>query len=109
MRYSQRLKKAATDFGRKLASIRWRREKAARALNPPVVDADTLRERALADRKGSLVWVDIVTIRYSRNRTNQYDVWVDGVLVYTGGAARMGQALISYRKSCLQTLQANPR
>ena len=102
MRYSQRLRKVASNLGQRLANIRWRREKAARLLNPPDVDADTLRSRALSDRKGSEIWSGLVTVRHSTSRTNQYDVLIDGAIVYTGGAARMGEAIVGHKKPCLQ-------
>ena len=49
-----------------------------------VIDADTLRSRALYDRKGKLI-VSGVSIHHSTARSDQLDVYVDGVLAITGG------------------------
>lgn len=109
MRNYQRLKEAASNLGSRLANIRWRREKAARLLNPPDVDADTIRSRALSDRKGTEIWSGTISIRYSTSRTNQYDVWIDWALAYTGGAYKMGEFLISYRKSLANSTQVDTK
>lgn len=48
------------------------------------IDADTLRKRALYDRKGKLL-LGGIDIHYSTNRSDQFDVYVRGELVCTGG------------------------
>ncbi len=77
-----------------MARARWRRERAERLANPPTVDADTLRMRALHDRRGTLIRSGVLIrwhgdglrvvpweIRHSlRGRVNQVDCIRCGVL-----------------------------
>ena len=54
--------------------------------------ADTLRSRALYDRKGALLIAN-VSFYYSTNRTNQLDVFVNGKKEFTGGHRAVGDWL----------------
>lgn len=59
------------------------------------VDADTMRERALWDRKGR--WASTfeagpvyLLILHAKRRCDAYDVYCDGRVVCTGGKAKVG-------------------
>ena len=54
------------------------------------IDADTLRSRALYDRKCTLI-VSGVAIYHSTHRSDQLDVYVDGVLAVIGGPRVVAQ------------------
>lgn len=56
------------------------------------IDADTIRSRAMYDRKGTLI-VSGVAIHHSTHRSDQLDVYVDGVLAITGGPRVVAQWL----------------
>lgn len=73
-----------------MALARWQRERAERIANPPPVDADTLRWRALHDARG-MVLREGATYRASgattwcvrralRGRVNQVEILVDGIV-----------------------------
>jgi hypothetical protein len=97
--YWQRKRIRSSADGRRLARIRWSREKAERIANPPDIDADTARMRALHDAKGKLVLAGIsptlgrVEIYRSTARHDQLDVFVNGDKVSTGGARVLAQWL----------------
>jgi hypothetical protein len=79
MRFSQALKKYRSEEGKRLARIRWDREQPKRN-----ADADTLRSRALFDRKGKLI-VAGIAVYHGTARSDQLDIYVYGVLAVTGG------------------------
>jgi hypothetical protein len=64
-------------------------------------DADTLRLRALSDAKGAMLLagkspsLGAVVITRSTNRCNQFDVFVEGVKVITGGKRILGDWIAS--------------
>lgn len=95
MGYYQRRRLAASERGRRMARARWQKARAERAANPPEVDADTVRSRALHDRMGALILAGThmhlghVEIRHSTRRTNGYELWINGRL-----AARAGKRKI---------------
>lgn len=84
-----------------MAQARWARERAERAANPPDVDADTVRWRALHDRMGSLLLAGVmpdrgrIEIRHSTKRTNAFEVFLDGRLVLSGGKRHLAAWLFS--------------
>lgn len=83
-----------------MAQARWSREKAEQLANPPAVDADTLRARALHDRMGQLILsgahaiLGHVEIRHSTRRTNGYELWVEGRLTARTGKRKIMEALL---------------
>ncbi len=54
-------------------------------------DADTVRSRALFDRKGK--FIGSFDIYHSTNRVDQFDVYAGGKKVFTGGARMLGDFL----------------
>ena len=76
--------------GRQWAKIRWDRERNERLINPPDVDADTLRDRAFYDRKGKPAALN-VSFYYSTRRRDQYDVFMDGKLIFTGAPRKIAE------------------
>jgi len=76
--------------GRQWAKIRWDRERKERLINPPDVDADTLRDRAFYDRKGKPAALN-VSFYYSTRRRDQYDVFMDGKLIFTGAPRKIAE------------------
>lgn len=59
------------------------------------VDADTIRKRALWDRKGEGIGAvalptEAYQIRHSTRRTDSYDIYLKGRLVCSGGKAKVG-------------------
>jgi hypothetical protein len=86
-----------------MAQARWRRDRAERLANPPPVDADTLRCRALDDARGLLLrhgatytaaGVTRWELRRSRRgRVNQVDLIVDGIVWRTGARRDADRAI----------------
>ena len=99
--YWQRRKAAASERGRRMARVRWARERAERLANPPEVDADTVRWRALHDRMGSILLAGTmpdrgrIEIRHSTKRSNAFEVFLDGRPVASGGKRRIALWLFS--------------
>lgn len=93
----------ASHRGRVRARARWRKERAARLANPPSVDADTLRWRALDDARGALLRhgatytaasVTHWELRRSRRgRVNQVDLLINGTLWRTGALRDAASAI----------------
>ena len=98
--YWQRRQGAASARGRRMARARWDRAAAERLANPPVVDADTVRARALHDRMGALLLAGThaslgrVEVRYSTRRTNGYELWIEGRLVRRAGKRKIMEELL---------------
>lgn len=60
------------------------------------MDADTVRKRALWDRKGKGVeFPRGLQILHSKRRSDSYDVLIDGGCVLSGGRVKVGQYLAS--------------
>lgn len=99
--YYQRRKAAASERGRRMARVRWAREQAERLANPPDVDADTVRWRALHDRMGAILLAGTIPdrgrieIRHSTKRSNSFEVFLDGRLVASGGKRHIAIWLFS--------------
>lgn len=55
-------------------------------------DADTLRWRALQDRKGQFATLPLIKVRHGLRRIDSYDLFVSGKLVASGGRVALGQA-----------------
>lgn len=83
-----------------MARACWKKERAERAENPPDVDADTLRARALHDRMGRLIlagthaYLGRVEIRHSTGRTNGFELWIEGRLVRRAGKRKIMEGLL---------------
>ena len=83
-----------------MARARWDRAKAERLANPPDVDADTVRSRALHDRMGALIlagrhaYLGHVEIRHSTQRTNGFELWIEGRKVAAGGKRKIVEGLL---------------
>ncbi|HLP07930.1 MAG TPA: hypothetical protein VK178_07175 [Opitutaceae bacterium] len=98
--YWQRKAAAASARGRRMARARWDRERAKRLDNPPDVDADTVRQRELHDRMGKLIFAGQhairgrVEIRHSTERTNGYELWIEGRLVARTGKRKIMEELL---------------
>lgn len=61
------------------------------------VDADTVRSRALWDRKGKLIGT--FDIYYSTNRVDQFDIFIKSQMVYTGGARKIAEFIANYHNN----------
>lgn len=88
--------KRLSERERQRAKRGWKKRHADMANQEP--DADTLRWRALQDRKGELCATftvlrgDTYTVRHSRRRTDAYDV-TGGGCRFTGGGHAVGRML----------------
>ena len=101
MRFSQQLRKYLSEDGRRRANLRWAKDRERRATTEVNVDADTLRARALFDRKGKLV-VSGVAIYYSTQRSDQFDLFVNNKLAITGGPRIIAAWLVEQAASLIQ-------
>ena len=83
-----------------MARARWDRAKAERLANPPDVDADTVRSRALHDRMGALILAGLhahmghVEIRHSTRRTNGFELWIEGRKAVAAGKRKIMEGLL---------------
>jgi hypothetical protein len=60
------------------------------------IDADTMRKRALYDRRGLLITsLCDYSIRHSHRRTDAYDVLHNGKVVCSGGRVAVGRFMAS--------------
>lgn len=87
-----------SDKMRKRAKRAWPKRHAEMAEREP--DPDTVRWRALQDRKGSVAAdfcanQETYTIRHSKRRTDAYDVLQAGNVVCSGGRVVVGRFLAS--------------
>ena len=64
------------------------------------LDADTLRKRALYDRKGNL-FVGGIDLYYSCHRSDQFDLYVQGKLIATCGSRRICEELEDFHAKML--------
>ena len=97
MHYSQALRRCISDDARRRANLRWAKDRERRATTVVNVDADTMRLRALFDRKGALV-VSGVSLHHSTNRSDQFDVYVNGSLAVTGGPRVIAEWLSGFKQ-----------
>lgn len=85
-----RKRDAASERGRRMALARWSGPR-----NTRDISADTMRKRALYDRKGTLL-VGGIDIYHSTHRSDQYDIYVRGELVATGGPRIIAEFIKTY-------------